>query len=440
MAQNSIHFDRDKSAALLVGRLIRSYRTSVRRNGRELSQEGLLELMVERGEDYADRLDRSSVSHWERGARLAPKEFLEAFGRALDVPRHEIDLILVLAGYDSPRDDNDRRAILVAASSINSMPERVQRDVRELVDFATRKPSLEDSSDVVGEALRRAVWPGMYVLAAGFALNAMGLESMAVLLAYALVAASVVAGKWVLQWLKSARDTSAQENIAGLFFISLFITLNSSVLIGAVTKADHFGFYTIAPFTNTPTPFVLTMIVNLGLSLAGLVMFSLLWRSQYRTEGRGAFARSVFITLPPILFVYVNIVIFTNFGAWIYFMIVFGVMFGSFTAIVAFNEPGLKLAQDGFALKATVLVIVLLCSVGVCSLIIVYMEPDMVMAAADFRIIPLPAVSHIDLGYTAEEGVERLRLGMMIMSLTTIVYTAVVVGGYLIMTVRRATI
>lgn len=431
---------RNRTAAVLVGRLIRSYRSGARRNGRGLTQEGLLGLMVEHGEDYAASLDRSSVSHWERGTRLAPREFLEALGRTLDVPKREIDLMLVLAGHDPPGDDEGREALLAAASSIESRVVSVQRDVQNLMDSGTGAPPPAYATTVARTALRRGALPGMYALAVGFALNAIGLNGTPVLLAYALVAASVVTGQWVLQWLKSARDTSAQENIAGLFFISLFITLNSSVLIGAATKADHFGFYTIGALTNTPTPFVLTMVVNLALSLAGVVMFSLLWRSQYGPEGgRNAFTRAVFITLPPILFVYVNIVIFTNFGGWIYFMIVFGVLFGAFAAIVAFNEPGLKLGRDSFALKTTVLVIILLSSVGVASLIIVYLEPDMVMAAANFRIIPLPEVSHTELGYTAQEGVARLRLGMMFMSLPTLFYMAIVVGGYLIMTVRRAT-
>ena len=432
--------DSNRSAAVLVGRLIRSYRGEFRRNGRGLSQEGLLDLMVERGEDYAAGLERSSISHWERGARLAPREFLEAFGRALGVSKGEIDLMLILAGHDTPQGSEGREAILAAASSIESRVESVQRDVRNLMDSAAGSPPHADTSVVAGKALRQAVLPGIYALAVGFALNAAGLNGTAVLLAYAIVAASVVTGQWVLRWLKSDRDTSAQENIAGLFFISLFITLNSSVLIGAATKADHFGFYTIGALTNTAVPLVLTMIVNLALSLAGLLIFSLLWRHQYSQDGgRSALTRAVFITLPPLLFVYINIIIFTNFGGWIYFMIVLGVMFGAFTTIVAFNEPGLKLGQDGFALKTAIVVIVLLCSVGVASLMIAYMEPDMVMTASEFRIIPLPEVSHTELGYTAQEGVDRLRLGMMFMSLTTILYMAIVVGGYLIMTVRRAT-
>ena len=89
---------RDDSAAILVGRLIRSYRNDVRSNGKRLSQDGLLYLMVERGEEFAADLDRSSVSRWESGARLAPRGFLVAFGRSLNVPKPEMDRMLSLAG------------------------------------------------------------------------------------------------------------------------------------------------------------------------------------------------------------------------------------------------------------------------------------------------------------------------------------------------------
>ena len=433
--------DREKSVAVLVGRLIRSYRTDDRRNGRPISQEGLVDLMAEHGEDYAVRWDRSNVSHWETGARLAPREFLEAFGRALDISESEIHLMLALAGHEPPSNDEGREAILAAAHSIETWAESVQRDVRTLMDSMTEPEPSEDAFTVVKRTLRMAALPGLYALAVGFALNAMGLDGTAVLLAYALVAGSIVVGQWALQLLKSPHDTSAQEHIAGLMFISLFITLNSSLLIGAATKADHFGFYTIGALTKTPIPFLLTMLVNLVLSLAATVIFSLLRSRQHASQlGRSAFTRAVFVTLPPLLFVYVNIVIFTNIGAWIYFLIVLGVMFGAFAAILALNEPGLRLEIDGFAIKATVLVIILLCSSGVAGLLLAYLEPDMVMAAANFRIVPLAEVSHAELGYTAEEGARRLRLGMMFMSLVTMFYLAVVVGGYLITTVRHATL
>ena len=97
------------SASTLLGRLIRSYRDDYRPNGRRLSQDGLLDLMAERGESYAANLDRSSISHWERGARLAPREFLVALGRTLDVPQPEVDTMLGLAGYEYLGDNEGQR-------------------------------------------------------------------------------------------------------------------------------------------------------------------------------------------------------------------------------------------------------------------------------------------------------------------------------------------
>ena len=110
----------DHSAAILVGRLIRSYRDDARSEGRRLSQEGLLNLMVERGEEYAADLDRSNVSRWESGARLAPREFLVALGRTLNLPKPEVDRMLSLAGYETLGEEEGRAAMLAAAQSIES--------------------------------------------------------------------------------------------------------------------------------------------------------------------------------------------------------------------------------------------------------------------------------------------------------------------------------
>ena len=95
----------------MVGRIIRSYRNDARRNGRRVSHDGLLKLMVERGEICSAEFDRVSVSYWETGARLAPREFLIAFGRAFDIPQDEVDRMLGLAVYDGLSDRNADRSV-----------------------------------------------------------------------------------------------------------------------------------------------------------------------------------------------------------------------------------------------------------------------------------------------------------------------------------------
>ena len=428
----------DDSAAILVGRLVRSYRDDARRSGRRLSQEGLLDLMVERGEEYAADLDRSSVSRWESGARLAPREFLVALGRSLNVPKPEMDRLLNLAGYETLGDEEGRAAMLAAAQSIESQVQSLQREVRSLMDSASPPEPPLDAYGVARDALQRFALPGVYALVVGFVLNALGLNGTLALLGYVLVAFAIVIGQGVLRWVKPDRGRMEHDHVVDLFFISLFFTLNSSLLIGTLTKADYFGFYTIEAFTNTPMPFLFTILAHLALSLVASIMFSVLWRRQQgANRRRSAFERAVWTTLPPILFTYVSISILTNLGAWISFMAIFVVLFGAFTTIVALNEPGVSLSDFNFALKAAIVAITVLCSFGVAGTLVAYVDTDTQLIAANIRIIPLPEISAAELGYTPEEGVKLLRLGTLWMSVANISYLVTVVGGYLLVTIRR---
>ena len=426
--------------AILVGRLIRSYRNDVRINGKRLSQDGLLYLMVERGEEFAADLDRSSVSRWESGARLAPRGFLVAFGRSLNVPKPEMDRMLSLAGYESLGDEEGRAAMLAAAQSIESQVQSLQSEVRSLIDSASRPDPPVDAYGVAKDALRRMAPPGVYALVVGFILNALGLDGTLALLTYVLVALAIVIGQAVLRWLKPNRVCSEHDHIVDLFFISLFFTTNASLLIGTLTKADHFGFYTFEAFRNTAMPFLATILAHLALSLAASVLFSVLWMRQYGSEERGgAFSRAVWITLPPLLLAYASIMVFTNLGAWMYFMVVFGILFGAFTIIVALNEPGMALRNVDFVLKAAIVVITLLVSFGVVATLVTYLDPGIAITASELRIIPLKEISAEELGYTPEQGVEFLRLGTLWMSLANILYLVTVVGGYLLVTIGRTT-
>ncbi len=431
---------RDDSAAILVGRLIRSYRNDVRSNGKRLSQDGLLYLMVERGEEFAADLDRSSVSRWESGARLAPRGFLVAFGRSLNVPKPEMDRMLSLAGYESLGDEEGRAAMLAAAQSIESQVQSLQSEVRSLIDSASRPDPPVDAYGVAKDALRRMAPPGVYALVVGFILNALGLDGTLALLTYVLVALAIVIGQAVLRWLKPNRVRSEHDHIVDLFFISLFFTTNASLLIGTLTKADHFGFYTFEALRNTAMPFLATILAHLALSLAASVLFSVLWMRQYGSEERGgAFSRAVWITLPPLLLAYASIMVFTNLGAWMYFMVVFGILFGAFTIIVALNEPGMALRNVDFVLKAAIVVITLLVSFGVVATLVTYLDPGIAITASELRIIPLKEISAEELGYTPDQGVEFLRLGTLWMSLANILYLVTVVGGYLLVTIGRTT-
>ena len=288
-------------------------------------------------------------------------------------------------------------------------------------------------------ALWRMAPPGIWILAAGFFFNAMDMSGTLVLLAYVVGALAIAVGHGVLRWLNRGRDLWAREHIVDLFFISLFFTLNTQGLIAALTKADLFGFYTVEGFTNTPMPFLFAMLVNLELSLVASVMFSLLWsRRHVAQNGEGTLSRAAWITLPPLLFAWANIVVFTNLGAWMYFLIIFGILFGAFTIIVALDESEAALGEMRVVLKALIVAMAILTSLGFVGTLMGYIDPGMALTSAEFRIIPLPEISAEELGYTPEEGAKLIGLGILWKSLAAFLYLVIVVGGHLAMTIRRA--
>ena len=431
--------ERNDGAAALIGRLIRSYRDGGRRNGRRLSQDGLIDLMVERGENYAAKLDRTSISHWERGTRLAPREFLIAFGRTFDIPQGEMDRLLTFAGYGSLDDTNGGEAPPTTTPGIESKVESLQQDVRGLMDSTVESEPRVNAPAVVKNALWRMAPPGIWILGAGFYFNAMDMSGTLILLTYVVVALAIAVGHGVLRWLNRGRDLWDREHIVDLFFISLFFTLNTQGLIAALTKADLFGFYTVEGFTNTPMPFLFAMLVNLQLSLVASVMFSLLWSRRHVAKGgEGALSRAAWITLPPLLFAWANIVVFTNLGAWMYFLIIFGILFGAFTIIIALDESEAALREMRVVLKALIVAIAILTLFGFVSTLMAYIDPGMALTSAEFRIIPLPEISAEELGYTPEEGVKLIGLGILWKSLAAFLYLVTIVGGHLAMTIRRA--
>ena len=114
------------------------------------------------------------------------------------------------------------------------------------------------------------------------------------------------------------------------------------------------------------------------------------------------------------------------------------ILFGAFTTIVALNESGMSLSDVDFFLKATIVVVTLLTAFGVIAVFVAYQEPGVMVAVSEICIVPLPPVSAEELGYTPEQGMQFLRLGSLWMSLANILYLVTVIGGYLLVTIRRA--
>ena len=82
--------------------------------------------------------------------------------------------------------------------------------------------------------------------------------------------------------------------------------------------------------------------------------------------------------------------------------------------------------------------IAILTSLGFVATLTGYLEPAVALTSAEFRVIPLPEISAEELGYTPEEGVNLISLGILWKSLAAFLYLVVVVGGHLAMAIRRA--
>ena len=433
LPRNMTNNPKDNRAAVRVGRLIRLYREDIKVDGKKkLSQTGLLERVGQVDRRYAEGYDRSSLGHWERGKRLAPREFIVAFGKAIDLSDQEVNVMLGLAGYDLLTHEDQRPEFLSAAQGIESHVQKIQEDVRGLVESVTRPRESPDVLGVMKETLRRAAIPGIYAVTVGYILTALGLDGTRVLMVYVAVALAIAIGQGFLRWRRS-------NDIGEMLFVSVFFILNTPLLQSTLTGLDVYGFHAIAGFAGTPIPLLLTMVANLALALAAAAIFSVCWERQLSNEGSSApYERAVFTTLPSMLFVYVNTVIFSNTGSWIYFLIVLTVLSGALVSIIAFQDDEVRLSdwEARFLLRATLGVTVALVLLGVAGIVIGYLEPNL-YSIGDHNLLHLWQINWDKLGYPQEEFVERLRLGYVWMMIAMIAYMTVIVGGYLLVTVYR---
>ena len=410
-----------------LGDLLRFYRTNFG-GGRGLSQNDALALMGERKAEYA-ALDRSALSRWENGARRPPRGFLADFALALRLSRAELDALMNLAGYAESA-AADRAETLSGVRDINAKADDIKRGVQILVDAASEPPPM-DAAALAKDALRRAAAPGIYAAAVGWVLNALGQNGTWVLAAYVAVALAIAVGQGVLRRRRA-------DGVGELFFISVFFTLGAPLLQSAITRLDTYGFFALGNLAGSSIPLLLALMANLALALAASVAFGALRGRQYGPKGAsGAFARAAWTTLPPCLFVYANMLLFANVGAWIFFLITLGVIFGAFTAILAFRDRRVTLSdwEARTALVAAVAVIILLCAVGAAGTIAAYISHSP-MAIPDHNLLWSWEVDWERVGYPQSEWLERARVSLPLMALPSIVYLATALGGFLLVSIR----
>ena len=438
-----------------VGMLIKGYRDAA-----GLSQGNLADMLRD-GHNHSGSRDRSQISNYERGRFLPSEEFLTSFieavkprlaERGIELTEKDASHLLYIAGYASQTDvdvhelrttvSEGQERLHAGMTDVRVGQERLQGGLLALSERVSNSTNIDER---VKDILIKMAPPAIYVATVGYAIDALGLIRNWVLLAYFIVGIGIVASTVMLRRFKNDAD----DRLGDLFFVSVFFMLNSPLLQGAFTRMDHYGFHTLPQYEGGTLPFVLAMTVNLLLALTSSIIFNVL-RNWLRTGNTtlSPLARAVYATLPPVAFLYTNILIFGNPGMWVYFLAVFAMLFGYFVAIAAFRDPQLRLIEgDTWMSKAAFALIVLLASFWAIGTFVAYAEPSIVASgdhntfwSSDTESAPfeMPSTEHFPkLGYPADEYLERVRFGMLWMSLATNIYIAIVFGFNIMSAIRN---
>ena len=395
-----------------LGESMRDYRTA-----KGLTQEILIQKMGSVGVHY----DRSKVSNWERAKERPKDDHIRAFGKVLDLPPSVVESLIERAGLAWRKRISPKREA--------SLPEKFgQPGATDVEAGANKGPFTSYAGNVVGQILSRFVLPGLAVAAPGVVLAAFGWNAAWVLALYACLAIGLVLGQ---AFLRLRRSNDLRE----LLFASLFFLLSTPLLQFPLTRMDHYGLYALGDLAGTPVPLLLALLVNLVIALAAAMMFDHLWRWQYAdaSDERRAYARSGWVVLPPLAFVYCTQVLFSNVGGWIYFLILMTVLAGVFTALVVLRDDHVRAAgwSGPSLLWPTVAVIIVLLVLGAAGILVGYLDTS-VLAVPDHNLFRSWAVDFGALGYPEAELMERLRIGFLWGSLTSLTYMLIVIGGHLL--------
>ena len=418
-----------RTRAKQVGMLMQAYRRAFTPQGGSgrLSQEGLLKLMGQFDPIYLERYNHSTVARWESGATRPTEKRLKVFGQALKLSEAEVEGLIRLAGlYEESETSRS-----LDASERQAGPEQRQVSAGDASELAGYSPSFFVQG--IRFTLSRLVLPGLGVAAAGFALASSGWNATWMMMLYIIVVAGLVLAQGFLRLRRS-------NELRELYFISVFFLLSSKLLQAPLIRMDPFGYYAISDFASTPIPYLLSLLTSLLLALAAGLTFDFLWRRQLAGEvsALNIWQRTACTSFTPLILVYGACLLLTGLGTWIYLLLVFSILGGSFMALLILRDETVSFTQweRRLLLQAGLAVTIVLTAVGGALVVIMYLYPSM-LAIPDHTLIRSWEIDFAALGYPKDELMDRYRIGAVWSSLATVVYMVVSLGGSLFITIYR---
>ena len=412
-----------------VGMLMQAYRRAFTPQGGSgrLSQEGLLKLMGQVDPIYLERYNHSTVARWESGATRPTEERLKVFGQALNLSDAEVEGLIRLAGIYEERQNGQS----LNGSELREGPGEAQVSAGDSSESTGYTPSFFVQG--IRFSLSRLVLPGLGVAAIGFALASSGWNATWMMMLYIIVVAGLVLAQGFLRLRRS-------NELRELYFISVFFLLSSKLLQAPLIRMDPFGYYAIGDFASTPMPYLFSLLTSLLLALAAGLTFDFLWRRQLAGEVStfNIWQRTACTSFTPLILIYAACLLLTGLGTWIYLLLVFSILGGSFMALLILRDETVSFTQweRRLLLQSGLAVTIVLTAVGGALVVIMYLYPSM-MAIPDHTLIRSWEIDFAALGYPKDELMERYRIGAVWSSLATVVYMVVALGGSLLITIYR---
>ena len=377
-------------------------------------------------------------SRWESGATRPSRERLEVFGRALNLSQPEIDGLVSLAGFtvqsnrDNEESDLDAEPPQIDPSQLSAGGLSYQ--ILEHREAAPGSRPFTASFPMLRLSFLSCFIPVVAILAGGYLWSFLGWTALWIPIAYIglVVAVRLAAG---FQRLETDHD------LCEFLCVSLFILLTTPLLQTAMLNMDHYGFHSISDWAGTSKPFMLALLVNLGLaSMAGAMFFGL-EKLRYRAGMRagGALRRAVSVVLPPIGMVYIVLALLANSAVLVQLGVVFAFLAAIFVVLLLLRDPTVEPqeADRRFLLWSLLVFGTVAATLGGAAILVIYVVPDLPAQFPDYNLLYAWDTDYARLGISPDEVLERFNVGYLWHATAIFVYMVFVVGSKLFASIYR---